>query len=88
MERGARQGSSEGEPEIGMEKVILTLIWRIKGFHVVDMMPATGCFNTKYCFIHMMDSLLAQFPNGKKSHALRLSVCLDNCRVHSSNASK
>jgi hypothetical protein len=36
-----------------------------------------------------MDSLLAKvFPDGRKSYALRLSAHLDNCRVHSSNASK
>jgi hypothetical protein len=36
-----------------------------------------------------MDPLLARvFPVGRKSYAVRLSVHLDNCRVHSSNASQ
>jgi hypothetical protein len=36
-----------------------------------------------------MNPLLVKvFPEGRKRHALGLSVHLDNCRVHSSNASK
>jgi hypothetical protein len=67
---------------ISTKNVMLTVIWRIDGFHVVDMMPL-GRFNTEYFVTHVMDPLLTKvFPEGKKSDALRLSVHLDNCRVH------
>jgi histone-lysine N-methyltransferase SETMAR len=67
---------------------MLTVIWGIDEFHVVDMMPHGGCFNTEYFLIHIINPLLTKvFQEGRKSHALRLSVHLDNCWVHSSNAS-
>jgi hypothetical protein len=74
---------------IGTKKVMLTVIWEIDGFHVVDMMPPGRHFNTESFLTHIMDPLLAKvFPEGRKSHALRLSVHFDNCPVHSWNASK
>jgi hypothetical protein len=37
----------------------------------------------------IVDRLLANvFPEGRKRHALRLNVRLDNCQVHSLNRSK
>jgi hypothetical protein len=72
-----------------MEKVMLTVIWAIDGFHVADMMPHGRRFTTEYFFIHTMDPLPTKvFPERGKSHGLRLGVQLDSCRVHSSNASK
>jgi histone-lysine N-methyltransferase SETMAR len=74
---------------IGTKTVMLTLIWGIDGFHVVNMMPLGGCFNIEYFLTHITDPLLAKaFPEGRKSHALQLSVHLHHCRIHSSNASK
>jgi hypothetical protein len=71
---------------IGTKKVMLTLIWGIDGFHLVDMMPL-GLFNIEYFLDHIMDLLLAKvFPERRKSHALRPSVHLDHCRVDSLNA--
>jgi hypothetical protein len=52
-------------------------------------MPGGGRFSTEYFLIHIMDLLLPKvFPEGKKCHALRVSVHLDNCQIHPSNASK
>jgi hypothetical protein len=71
------------------KKSMLTVFWRIDRFHVAVMMPPGGRFNTEYFLTHITDLLVAKvFPEGRKSHALRLSIHLDNCRVHSSNASK
>jgi hypothetical protein len=54
---------------IGTKNVMLTVIWRVDGFHVVDMMPPGGRINTKYFLTHIMDSLLAKgFPEGKKPY--------------------
>jgi hypothetical protein len=64
---------------IGPKKILSRVIWRIDGFNVVDMMPAEEYFNTESFLTPIMDHLLAK---------LRLSVHLDDCRVHSSNALK
>jgi hypothetical protein len=89
MERGTRWGPNEDESDDRYEKVILTVIWEIDGFRVVDIMLPRGFLNTEYFLIHIMDPLLAKvFPEGRKGHARRLSVHLDNCRVHSSNGSQ
>jgi hypothetical protein len=65
---------------IGTKEGILRVIWGIDGFHVFHMLPSVGCFNTEYFLIHIMDPLLVKvFPEGRKTHALRLSVHPDNC---------
>jgi hypothetical protein len=52
------------------------------------MLPG-GCFTFEYFHTHITDTLLVKvFPEGRKSHALRLRVHLDTFRVHYSNASK
>jgi hypothetical protein len=64
------------------QKVMLRVIWGINRRHVVDMMPPRGRFNIEYFLIHVLDPLLPKvFPEGRKSHTLRLCVHLDNCRV-------
>jgi hypothetical protein len=74
---------------IGAKKIILTVILGIDGFHVVDMMLPGGLFNAQYFFSHIMDSLMAKvLPEGRKSHTFGVTVYLDYCWVHSSNASK
>jgi hypothetical protein len=40
---------------VGMEKVMLTMIWEIEAFHVVDMMPPGESFNTQYFLIHIVN---------------------------------
>jgi hypothetical protein len=75
----------------GLKNVEVTLraILGIGGFHIVDGTPPTGCFNTEYFLTHGMDPLLAKvFPKRGKSHAIRPSVHLDNCRVHAPSAPK
>jgi hypothetical protein len=60
---------------IGRGKVMLTVIWGIDGFHVVDMMPPWRRFNPEYFLTHIIHPLLAiVFLDGRKRHALRLSV--------------
>jgi hypothetical protein len=69
-------------------KIMLTVIWEIGGFHIVDVMPPRGRFNTECFLTRIIDPLLAKvLLEETRSHALRLSVHLDNCRVHSSKPS-
>jgi hypothetical protein len=61
----------------------------IDGFHVADLMTAQHSYNTQYFVSHILESLLlAVFPDGRKPHSRRLSLHLDNCRVHRSKASE
>jgi hypothetical protein len=68
---------------------MLAVIWRVDRFHVAVMMPPEVRFKAEYFLTHITDPLVAKaFSERRKCHALRLSIHLDNCRVHSSNASK
>jgi hypothetical protein len=65
---------------IAPKKVVLKVTWGTDGFHVVDMMPSGGRFNTECILTLIMDRLLAKgFPLRKQSRELRLCVHLDNC---------
>jgi hypothetical protein len=68
---------------------MLTVIWGIDGFHVVDLMTEQHDYNTQHFLSHILESLLfAVFPDGRKPHSRRVSLHLDNCRVHRSKASE
>jgi hypothetical protein len=67
---------------------MLTAIWGIDGFHVGDLMAEQHNYNIQYFFSHDLEPiLLAVFPYGRKSHSHRLSLHLDNRRVHRSKVS-
>jgi hypothetical protein len=67
---------------------MLTVIGRIGGFHVGDLMTEQHSYNTKYFLSHILEPrLLAVFPDGRKPHSRRLSLHLDNYCVHRSKAS-
>jgi hypothetical protein len=56
---------------ISTKNVMLTVIWGIDGFRLVDMIPPWGRFKTKHFLPYIMDPLLAKvFLEGGKSHAL------------------
>jgi hypothetical protein len=68
---------------------MLTVIWGIDGIHVVDLMTEQHSYNIQYFFSHTLESLLlAVFPDGRKPHSRRLSLHLDNCRIHCLKASE
>jgi hypothetical protein len=64
--------STKANQTIGTKKVMLTVIWGIDGFHIVDTMPPKEYFNTEDFLPQIMDLLPAKvFPKGRKSHTLR-----------------
>jgi hypothetical protein len=72
---------------IGTGETMLTVLWGLDGFHVVDLMHGRHSSDTQYSLEHMMQELLcAVFPDGRKPHSRRLNVHRDNCRVHRSKA--
>jgi hypothetical protein len=73
--------------QFGRRKFMLTVIWGVKGFHVVDLMTSQRSFDSQYFVNHIMVPLVAKvFPKGRNPHARRLHLHLDNCRVHFSRA--
>jgi hypothetical protein len=68
---------------------MLTVIWGIDGFHVVDLMIERHSYNTQYFLSHILEPLLpAVFPDDRKSHSCQPRLHLDNCYVHRSKASE
>jgi hypothetical protein len=62
---------------------MLTVIWGIDGFQVVDLMTEQHSYETQYFLSHILEpALLAVFPDGHKPHSRLLSLHLDNRRVH------
>jgi hypothetical protein len=74
---------------IGTGEFMLTVLWGLDGFHVVNLMPERHSFNTQYFLEHIMRELVCSvFPDGRKPHSRRCNAHLDNCRVHCSKASE
>jgi hypothetical protein len=68
---------------------MLIVICGIDGFQVVDLMTEQHSYSTQYFLNHISEPLLlAVFPDGRKPHSRRLSLHLDNCRVHCPKASE
>jgi hypothetical protein len=68
---------------------MLTIMWGLDGFHIVDFMTKQHSYNTHNFLRTVMEPLPSViFPDGRKPHSRGLSVHLDNCRIHSSKASK
>jgi hypothetical protein len=74
--------------QISTTRFILTLIWRINGFHVVDLMSEQQISNNHYFLSNIMEALLSAIvPDDQKSQSHRPCVHFDNRRVHRSEAS-
>jgi histone-lysine N-methyltransferase SETMAR len=68
---------------------MLTFIWAVNGFHVVDLRTSQRSFNSEYFVSHVLAPMVAKvFPRGRIPHARRLQFHLDNYRVHFSKASE
>jgi hypothetical protein len=70
-------------PQIGTKKFMLTVIWGVGGFHVVDLMTSQSSFDSQYFVRNAMTPLIAHIvPQGRIPHGRRLYLHLENCRVH------
>jgi hypothetical protein len=62
---------------------MLTAIWGVNGFYLLDLMPSEYRFSAQYFVEHVMAPLVQTvFPQGRTRYTHRLNVHLDNCRVH------
>jgi histone-lysine N-methyltransferase SETMAR len=68
---------------------MLTVIWGVDGFYVVDLMISQRSFNSEYFVSHVLARMVAKIlPRGRIPHTRRLQLHLDNCRVHFSKATE
>jgi histone-lysine N-methyltransferase SETMAR len=68
---------------------MLTVIWGVDRFRVVDLMISHCSFSPEYFVSHVLAAMAAKvFPRGRISHSRRLQLHLDNCRVHFSKATE
>jgi hypothetical protein len=62
---------------------MLTAIWGVSGFHLLDLMSSHCRFNAQSFVEHVMVPLVQTvFPQGRTLYTARLNVYLENCRVH------
>jgi hypothetical protein len=74
---------------IGTVKFMLTAIWGVNGFHLLDLVSSQCRFNAQYFVEHVLPSLIQRvFSQGRVRHTPSLNVHLDNCRVHFSRVTE
>jgi transposase len=75
--------------DIRARKFMFTMTWNPLGFQVVDKLPAGTKMNNNYFVVNIFEPIEQKvFPNGRKPHAKRLTVRLDNCSIHTSETSE
>jgi hypothetical protein len=68
---------------------MLTVIWGVDSFHVIDLMISQRSFNSEYFDIHVLAQMIVKvFPRGRIPHTCRLQFHLHNYRVHFSKATE
>lgn len=71
--------------QISIEKVMVTIIWGVNGFYIVDLLPQ----KTRYTSQYFINNILTQLNEKKieiwsEARKRKLWLHLDNCRVHNS----
>jgi hypothetical protein len=67
------------------QKFMFTMSWNPLGFQVVDKLPTGTKMHNDYFITNILEPLEQKiFPNGRKPHAKRLTVHLDDCSIHTS----
>jgi hypothetical protein len=75
--------------QIGTRRFMLTVIWGVDGFHVVDLMTSQRSFDSQYFVDTIMVPFVEKFfPKGRNLHVRRLHLHLDNCHVHFSKVTE
>ena len=67
---------------------MVTVIWNITGFHVIDFLPQGASFNSTYFIDHILTPLFNIKENiWSEAGSRRMWLHLDNCKVHNSKLS-
>jgi hypothetical protein len=79
---------SQSRDLIFRAKTMFTIMWNPSGFYVVDKLLNNSKMNRNY-FVTNISIPFEQaiFPRGRAPHQKRLVIHLDNCSVHTSQAS-
>jgi hypothetical protein len=75
--------------DICTHKFVGTVAWNPRGFQVVEKRRTGTKMNSDYFITNILEPLKQKiFPNGRKPHAKRLTVHLNNCPIHTSGANE
>ena len=68
-----------------MKKVMVTIIWGVNGFYIVDFLHENESYNSSYFCEHILYKLYAMKDDiWPESDEKKIWLHLDNCRVHNS----
>ena len=71
--------------KICVEKVMLTVIWGVKGMHVINFLPKDQNLNSEYFIENILKPLHEQKERiWGETNRKKLILHLDNCKVHNS----
>ena len=74
----------EGD-HITHQKIMITIIWGVWGFFVIDELPQGVSYNSSYFKQNILDVLISKkFQIWPNSNGKKIWLHLDNCKVHSS----
>lgn len=80
------QAPSFAKTTIESKKIMLTIIWGVYDFYIVDFMPEGRRFNTDYLIKAILEPLSKKRNEiWNRSSKRKIWLHLDNCRVHNSN---
>jgi hypothetical protein len=68
---------------------MFTIFWSLLGFPVVDQLATGAKMDSEYFTTNVLAQLeRSMFPDGRRPHAKRMTVHLDDCSVHTTGASE
>jgi hypothetical protein len=81
--------TQNGRQPISPSKFMITVVWDVDSFHVVNLITSQETFNSQYFVDNVLTHLLPKIvPQGRRRHALRLHCHIYNCRVHFAKVSE
>ena len=73
------------DDHISHEKVIVTIVWGVYGFFIVDFLPKDESYNSEYFIANILEPLSNQRQDiWKYSKRRKMWLHLDNAKVHNS----
>jgi hypothetical protein len=85
VERSCGQKTDTANSE---QKIVVTIIWNLSGFYVVDRLLTDTKMNGDYFVTNILFPLEeAIFTHGRMPHERSHVIHLDNCSIHTSSSS-
>lgn len=81
----SEEGPELEDTQFSRQKMMITIIWGVWGFYVVDELPQGMSYNSSYFKKYILDELVSKkFDIWPNSFGKKIWLHLDNCRVHNS----